>query len=138
VPSLDFSDVAEAAFIAGPESLKKFSRLAKATINTFLVVDLLGCCCVYIVFVAESIQQVRAENYFSPTLRHLLCVRVTSCLQYLGRYILVYSLSDMDKFCTLPSQFLFSAFSACVQALCRLRKAANCFFATVTATPRIK
>ncbi|GLV45551.1 uncharacterized protein CBL_02571 [Carabus blaptoides fortunei] len=58
VPSLGFAEVAEAAFLAGPEALHKFSRLAKAIINTFLVIDLLGCCCVYIVFVAKNIKQV--------------------------------------------------------------------------------
>jgi hypothetical protein len=34
----------------------------RSTINTFLVVDLLGCCCVYIVFVATNVKQVS----FSP------------------------------------------------------------------------
>lgn len=32
----------------------------RAMINLFLVVDLLGCCCVYIVFVATNIKQVRS------------------------------------------------------------------------------
>ena len=30
----------------------------RATINSFLVIDLLGCCCVYIVFVADNLKQV--------------------------------------------------------------------------------
>lgn len=58
IPSLGFAEVAEAAFLAGPQSMHKFSRLAKAIINTFLVIDLLGCCCVYIVFVSKNIKQV--------------------------------------------------------------------------------
>lgn len=58
IPALGFAEVAEAAFLAGPQSLHKFSRLAKAIINSFLVIDLLGCCCVYIVFVARNIKQV--------------------------------------------------------------------------------
>lgn len=57
-PSLGFADVAEAAFLVGPEPVQKYARLAKATINSFLVIDLLGCCCVYIVFVAENLKQV--------------------------------------------------------------------------------
>lgn len=63
VPSLGFAEVAEAAFLAGPEALHKFSRLAKAVINTFLVIDLLGCCCVYIVFVSTNLKQV-VDHYY--------------------------------------------------------------------------
>lgn len=58
VPALGFAEVAEAAFLAGPKKLQKFSGIAKGTINLFLVVDLLGCCCVYVVFVAENVKQV--------------------------------------------------------------------------------
>ncbi|XP_058803940.1 proton-coupled amino acid transporter-like protein CG1139 isoform X2 [Phymastichus coffea] len=57
-PSLGFAEVAEAAFLVGPESIQKYARLAKATINTFLVLDLIGCCCVYVVFVSENIKHV--------------------------------------------------------------------------------
>ncbi|GJQ79436.1 hypothetical protein Trydic_g16295 [Trypoxylus dichotomus] len=41
VPSLGYAEVGEAAFLAGPEGLQKWSRFAKAMINLFLVVDLL-------------------------------------------------------------------------------------------------
>ncbi|XP_035772552.1 proton-coupled amino acid transporter-like protein pathetic isoform X1 [Anopheles albimanus] len=58
LPSLGFADVAETAFLAGPDSLKKYSRLARFIINLFLVIDLIGCCCIYIVFVATNIKQV--------------------------------------------------------------------------------
>ncbi|PZC81872.1 proton-coupled amino acid transporter-like protein CG1139 isoform X2 [Helicoverpa armigera] len=57
-PSLGFAETAEAAFLSGPPAVHKFSRLAKAMINWFLVIDLLGCCCVYIVFVAKNVKQV--------------------------------------------------------------------------------
>lgn len=58
VPSLGFAEVAETAFLIGPPSLKQWAKFAKAMVNMFLVLDLLGCCCVYIVFVANNIQQV--------------------------------------------------------------------------------
>ncbi|XP_063239964.1 proton-coupled amino acid transporter-like protein pathetic isoform X2 [Bacillus rossius redtenbacheri] len=58
VPSLGFAEVAEAAFLAGPAAVQKFSGAARATVNLFLCVDLLGCCCVYIVFVAKNLKQV--------------------------------------------------------------------------------
>ncbi|XP_014370043.1 proton-coupled amino acid transporter-like protein CG1139 isoform X1 [Papilio machaon] len=57
-PSLGFAETAEAAFLSGPPAMHKFSRLAKALVNSFLVIDLLGCCCVYIVFVSKNIKQV--------------------------------------------------------------------------------
>ncbi|KAJ8973666.1 hypothetical protein NQ317_016645 [Molorchus minor] len=54
VPSLGFAEVAEAAFLSGPPSVQQWAKFAKAMINMFLVIDLLGCCCVYIVFVAKK------------------------------------------------------------------------------------
>ncbi|XP_028160775.1 proton-coupled amino acid transporter-like protein pathetic isoform X2 [Ostrinia nubilalis] len=57
-PSLGFAETAEAAFLSGPPAMHKFSRLAKAMVNWFLVIDLLGCCCVYIVFVSKNVKQV--------------------------------------------------------------------------------
>lgn len=65
VPSLGFAEVAEAAFLAGPEAYHKWSRCAKATINLFLVIDLLGCCCVYIGFVSKNVKQV--VDYYTET-----------------------------------------------------------------------
>lgn len=62
VSALDYSEVAEAAFSAGPEPVKKYRRLAKAMVNLFLTVDLYGCCCVYIVFVAGNLKQVRLKE----------------------------------------------------------------------------
>lgn len=49
-------------------------------VNWFLVVDLLGCCCVYIVFVAKNVQQV--VNYYAEgTDYHDINIRVyMACL----------------------------------------------------------
>ncbi|XP_074028134.1 proton-coupled amino acid transporter-like protein acs isoform X2 [Leptinotarsa decemlineata] len=62
VPSLGFAEIAEAAFLAGPKAFHPWARFAKAMINMFLVIDLLGCCCVYIVFVSKNLKQV-VDNY---------------------------------------------------------------------------
>lgn len=43
-------------------------------VNSFLVVDLLGCCCVYIVFVAKSIKQV-VDFYAQDTEWHDVHIR---------------------------------------------------------------
>ncbi|EEB18930.1 proton-coupled amino acid transporter, putative [Pediculus humanus corporis] len=58
VPTLDYSGVAEASFLLGPQPVRKYRRLAKACIDTFLFIDLYGCCCVYVVFVARNLKQV--------------------------------------------------------------------------------
>lgn len=58
MPSLGFAEVAEAAFLSGPKALQPWAKFSKAMINMFLVIDLLGCCCVYVVFVADSLRAV--------------------------------------------------------------------------------
>nr|CAD7403618.1 unnamed protein product [Timema cristinae] len=54
--------IAEAAFLAGPPAVQRLSGVASATINWFLGIDLLGCCCVYIVFVAKNLKQPQQEG----------------------------------------------------------------------------
>ncbi|XP_025197685.1 proton-coupled amino acid transporter-like protein pathetic isoform X2 [Melanaphis sacchari] len=69
VPALGFADVAEVAFLAGPPAFHKFSGLFRGLVNTFLTIDLLGCCCVYIVFVAKNIKQVMDEYVLELNVR---------------------------------------------------------------------
>nr|CAH7747136.1 unnamed protein product [Callosobruchus chinensis] len=57
VPSL------EAAFLAGPKAFHPWAKFAKAMINMFLVIDLIGCCCVYVVFVSKNVKQVVDPHY---------------------------------------------------------------------------
>ncbi|XP_072399590.1 proton-coupled amino acid transporter-like protein pathetic isoform X1 [Diabrotica undecimpunctata] len=58
VSALGFAEVAEAAFLIGPKGFHPWAKFAKAMINFFLVVDLIGCCCVYVLFVAKNLKQV--------------------------------------------------------------------------------
>ncbi|KAG6452503.1 hypothetical protein O3G_MSEX007666 [Manduca sexta] len=80
-PSLGFAETAEAAFLSGPPSMHKFSRLAKAMVNWFLVVDLLGCCCVYIVFIAKNVSQV-INNHLQGTVWYDMDIRVYMAMLY--------------------------------------------------------
>ncbi|XP_022900024.1 proton-coupled amino acid transporter-like protein pathetic [Onthophagus taurus] len=98
VPSLGFAEVAEAAFLAGPQSLNKWSRFAKAMINLFLVIDLLGCCCVYIVFVSKNIKQVVDHHsssdidlrlYMAVLLPLLIPINLIRNLKYLAPFSMV-------------------------------------------------
>lgn len=61
-PSFGYAELAESAFLAGPKSLHQWSRLARVVVSTFIVMVLMGCCCVYNVFVATNLKQV-IEHY---------------------------------------------------------------------------
>lgn len=63
VPSLAFAEVVEAAFLAGPKKFHRWAPYSRFIVNTLLVIDLIGCCCVYNVFVATNVQQM-VEYYF--------------------------------------------------------------------------
>lgn len=98
VPSLGFAEVAEAAFLAGPQFLHKWSRFAKAMINLFLVIDLLGCCCVYIVFVSKNVKQVvdfysdseiDLRFYMAMLLPFLLLMNLIRNLKYLAPFSMI-------------------------------------------------
>lgn len=60
--SFGYAELAESVFANGPESLHTWSRFAGLVINTFIVMTLFGCCCVYNVFVATNMKQV-IEHY---------------------------------------------------------------------------
>ncbi|XP_026672201.1 proton-coupled amino acid transporter-like protein pathetic [Ceratina calcarata] len=45
--------------------VKRLSNIYRATINSFLVIDLIGCCCVYIVFISTNIKGV--VDYYTET-----------------------------------------------------------------------
>lgn len=91
VPSLGFAEVAEAAFLAGPKSFHPWAKFAKAMINLFLVIDLLGCCCVYVVFVSKNIKQIvdpvyelDERVYMAALLPLLICTNLIRNLKYLS------------------------------------------------------
>ncbi|XP_012281912.1 proton-coupled amino acid transporter-like protein pathetic isoform X2 [Orussus abietinus] len=97
-PSLGFAEVAEAAFLVGPEPVQKYSRLAKATINSFLVIDLIGCCCVYVVFVSTNVKEVvdyyaatdwDVRQYMAMLLPFLLIFSLVRNLKYLTPFSMV-------------------------------------------------
>lgn len=58
IPALDYAGIAETAFLVGHKSLHKWSRVARFLVKLFLVLYLIGTCCIYIVLVASSVKQV--------------------------------------------------------------------------------
>ncbi|XP_017781864.1 PREDICTED: proton-coupled amino acid transporter-like protein CG1139 isoform X2 [Nicrophorus vespilloides] len=126
VPSLGFAEVAEAAFLSGPTFLHKWSRFAKAMINLFLVIDLLGCCCVYIVFVSKNTKQVvdyytesdlDLRYYMAALLPLLILMNLIRNLKYLAPFSMManvligtgmgitfyYIFSDLPEVTTRPN-----------------------------------
>ncbi|XP_008205769.1 proton-coupled amino acid transporter-like protein pathetic isoform X2 [Nasonia vitripennis] len=96
-PSLGFAEVAEAAFLIGPEPVQKYARLAKATINSFLVLDLVGCCCVYVLFVSQNVKQV--VEFYTPPEHHMdLRIYMAMLLPLLIVFSLVRNLKYLAPF----------------------------------------
>lgn len=58
IPSIGYATLAESAFRSGPESLRGYAHCARTVINTFLVVSMTGCCCIYNIFIAKNLEQV--------------------------------------------------------------------------------
>ncbi|RWS05303.1 proton-coupled amino acid transporter 1-like isoform X1, partial [Dinothrombium tinctorium] len=54
---LDYDEVAEKAFLAGPKFFRNKSKLARKTVILFLLITQLGFCCIYCLFVAENIRE---------------------------------------------------------------------------------
>ncbi|KAK9892001.1 hypothetical protein WA026_017482 [Henosepilachna vigintioctopunctata] len=101
VPALGFAELAHASFLAGPPSFHPWAQFAKAMINFFLVVDLLGCCCVYIGFVSKNLKQVvdfytdtDYDNrlYMAGLLPLLIAVNLIRNLKYLAPFSMLANL----------------------------------------------
>jgi len=52
-----FSETIELSFATGPKSLQKHAELFRTMVNVFVIITQLGFCCVYILFVSNSIKQ---------------------------------------------------------------------------------
>ncbi|XP_011195874.1 proton-coupled amino acid transporter-like protein CG1139 [Zeugodacus cucurbitae] len=73
VPSMNYPNVAENALMEGPPFLRKFAPYIGHVVNTFLLIYQLGCCCVYVVFVASNIKSI-ADFYLDEPVDVRLCM----------------------------------------------------------------
>ncbi|XP_058449228.1 proton-coupled amino acid transporter-like protein pathetic [Malaya genurostris] len=98
IPSLSFSDVAEIAFRTGPDKVKKYFRMARFSIDLFLVLDLMGCCSIYLVFVATNAKQVvdhytqsdyNVRYYILLLLAPLICINLIRELKFLTPFSII-------------------------------------------------
>lgn len=56
--SLGYAEILEEAMRTGPERLQRYHKYGRYAINGFLLLTQFGFCCVYILFVAQNVQQV--------------------------------------------------------------------------------
>ncbi|KAM7537600.1 hypothetical protein Aperf_G00000073677 [Anoplocephala perfoliata] len=54
--NIDYSEAVFNIIKYGPEPLQRFKGKAKHTINVFLILTQIGCCCIYVLFVTENIK----------------------------------------------------------------------------------
>lgn len=55
---MDYGETAKAAFRNGPVALHRRYRIAKYSVNGFIIVVQFGFCCVYVLFMAQNLQSV--------------------------------------------------------------------------------
>ncbi|XP_076673489.1 proton-coupled amino acid transporter-like protein pathetic isoform X2 [Andrena cerasifolii] len=62
-PQMTYAETAEAAFLCGPKPIRPFANASRIFVNSALCATYVGGTCVYVVFIATSIEQV--ANYHS-------------------------------------------------------------------------
>lgn len=78
IPMMGFADVAEQAFLDGPPGLNRWSRFIRFMVNVFLVIDLIGCCCIYLVFVGTNVKAV-LDEYMEEQLNIRVWIVIITC-----------------------------------------------------------
>lgn len=61
-PKMTYAETAEAAFLYGPKSVRPFAHASRIFVKTALCATYIGGACVYVVFVATSIEQVSSSR----------------------------------------------------------------------------
>lgn len=75
-------------------------NIFRATINSFLVIDLIGCCCVYIVFISTNVKGV--VDYYTETDRDIRFY-MAALLPFLIIFSLVRNLKYLAPFSMLAN-----------------------------------
>ncbi|KDR19825.1 proton-coupled amino acid transporter-like protein CG1139 [Zootermopsis nevadensis] len=110
VPSLGFSETAEAAFMSGPPGLQKFSTAGRKFVNGALLATYYSALCVYVVFVASSIKQV--GDYYMDYKDPLdVRVYIPMLLVFLIPLGLIRDLKYLVPFSAIANVFILVSFS---------------------------
>lgn len=62
-PKMNYAETAYAAFLCGPKQVRPWANASKIFVNAALCATYVGGACVYVVFIATSIQQVRFASF---------------------------------------------------------------------------
>jgi len=106
----------EESFLLGPKCLRKFSTSALYFLNGIIVAMQFGCCCVYMVFIADNIKQVFDEylHISWPNSRYLLILSPLFLLMALMRKIEV-----LSKFSVFGNVVFAIGYIIVMQYVCR-------------------
>lgn len=107
-PQMTYAETAHAAFLCGPKPVRPWANASKIFVNTALCATYVGGACVYIVFIATSIQQV--ANYHTgvnATIR-MYILSLIPAVVLLGQ---VRSLKYMVPFSMLANVFMMTGFA---------------------------
>ncbi|XP_060064424.1 proton-coupled amino acid transporter 1-like [Ylistrum balloti] len=81
--ALGYAEILEESLRTGPPRLQRFHRHGRYTINGFLLLTQFGFCCVYILFVAQNVQQViQSFHSDSPDVKIYLLVSAALLIPY--------------------------------------------------------
>ncbi|KAG8190598.1 hypothetical protein JTE90_017863 [Oedothorax gibbosus] len=97
--SLDYASTCELAFRFGPTRFRKFAPLMRFSVNAMLALTQLGFCCVYFLFIAESLHEVFSHLNILP---HLSIFHITVLeLPFMVLLVLVPDLSRLTSVTTV-------------------------------------
>ncbi|XP_011879551.1 PREDICTED: proton-coupled amino acid transporter 4 [Vollenhovia emeryi] len=116
-PSLSYAETAYAAFLCGPKPIRPWANGSKIFVNTALCATYVGGSCVYVVFIAKSIEQI--VNFYTGRTEidveagrgvdiQFCILSLIPALVLLGQ---VRDLKYMVPFSTLANLFMLTGFS---------------------------
>lgn len=69
----DYAETVMVCFMDGPETFRNWAFKMKRICNTFLVITQMGFCCVYLVFLGDSIQMMLINYNISQSVQIIIC-----------------------------------------------------------------
>ncbi|KAF2893775.1 hypothetical protein ILUMI_12397 [Ignelater luminosus] len=107
--SPDFATTVELCFANGPENIQKYSLFMKKLTNVFLCITQLGFCCVYFVFVGDSLKYVLDQYYILDIHVHMGIILIPIFLT-----CLIKNLKYLAPISAIANVLLISVTAVCI------------------------